>query len=131
MDTSTITALSQALDLGTARVQAISNNISNVSTPGYKRQDATFAALLSTAEAGDDVTEATPDPRQMTLDGAANRQSPTFVTQQSGQMRTDGNNVDIDAENSRLAGAEIYYQGAAQLISAQFAGLKYAISGGR
>ena len=112
MDTSTITALSQALDLGSARIQAISNNISNINTPGYKRQDATFAALLQSAEDSD---------------GSG---SPTLVTQRGGSMRPDGNNVDIDAETSRLAATEIYYQGASQLLAGQFSGLKYVISGG-
>jgi flagellar basal-body rod protein FlgB len=46
-------------------------------------------------------------------------------------MRADGNNVDIDTETSRMAATEIYYQGVSQLMSAQFAGLKYQISGGR
>ena len=114
MDTSTITALSQALDLGSARIQAISNNISNINTPGFKRQDATFAALLQSAEGGDD-------------DGD---KAPTLVTQRGGSMRPDGNNVDIDAETSRLAATEIYYQGASQLLAGQFSGLKYVISGG-
>ena len=132
MDTSTITALSQALDFGSARVQAISNNISNVNTPGYKRQDATFAALLDAASTGDDVTEAITDPRHHDARrGFGQRQSPTLTTQRSGQMRLDGNNVDIDAETSRLAAAEIYYQGASQLLTGQFASLKYAIAGGR
>ncbi len=112
MDTSTITALSQALDLGSARIQAISNNISNINTPGYKRQDATFAALLQSAEDSDGGT------------------APTLVTQRGGSMRPDGNNVDIDAETSRLAATEIYYQGASQLLAGQFSGLKYVISGG-
>ncbi len=120
MDTSTFTALSQALDLGSARLQAISNNLSNVNTPGFKRQDATFAALLQSAEDNDGIPP---------LDGEGD--GPTLVTQQGGSMRLDGNNVDIDAETSRMAAAEIYYQGASQLISGQFAGMKYAISGGR
>ena len=129
MDTSTITALSQALDLGSARVTAISNNISNLNTPRFKRQDATFAALLNSASAGDDVAENVTDPRHLTLEaGSADR--PTMTTQQSGQMRLDGNNVDIDAETSRLAAAEIYYQGASQLLAGQFSSLKYVIAGG-
>ena len=114
MDTSTFTALSQALDLGSARLQAISNNLSNINTPGFKRQDATFAALLQSAEGGDG-------------DGSG---SPTLVTQRGGSMRPDGNNVDIDAETSRLAATEIYYQGTSQLLAGQFSGLKYVISGG-
>jgi flagellar basal-body rod protein FlgB len=115
MDT-TISALSQALDLGTARLGAISNNLANVNTPGFKRQDATFAALLQDAQdAG----------------GDAGSTGPTLTTQRSGSMRPDGNNVDIDAETSRMAATEIYYQGAAQLLNMQFAGLKYEIAGGR
>ncbi len=128
----TISALSQALDLGSARLQAISNNLSNVNTPGFKRQDATFAALLQSAEAGDDLPMAVRDPRHLTLDeDGSGGGSPSLVTQRSGSMRPDGNNVDIDAETSRMAAAEIYYQGASQLLSGQFAGLKYAIAGGR
>ncbi len=132
MDTSTFTALSRALDLGSARLQAISNNLSNVNTPGFKRQDATFAALLQSAEGGDALAQAAPDPRHLTLDddGGGNK-APALVTQRNGSMRPDGNNVDIDAETSRMAAAEIYYQGAAQLLSGQFSGMKYAISGGR
>lgn len=131
MDTSTITALSQALDLGSARLQAISNNISNVNTPGFKRQDATFAALLQSAEGGDALPMTVTDPRHLTLDDIGGGGSaPALVTQTSGSMRPDGNNVDIDAETSRMAAAEIYYQGASQLLSGQFAGMKYVIAGG-
>ena len=123
MDTSTFTALSQALDLGSARLQAISNNLSNVNTPGFKRQDATFAALLQSAQDNDDLPPIDADDP----DSAG----PTLVIQQSGSMRPDGNNVDIDTETSRMAATEIYYQGVSQLMSAQFAGLKYQIAGGR
>jgi len=130
MDTSTITALSQALDLGSARIQAISNNISNINTPGFKRQDATFAALLQSAEGGDALAQAAPDPRHLTLGDDAGAGSTALVTQRGGSMRPDGNNVDVDAETSRLAATEIYYQGASQLLSGQFSGLKYVIAGG-
>lgn len=131
MDTSTITALSQALDLGSARLQAISNNLSNVNTPGFKRQDATFAALLHSAQSDGDLPQETTDPRHMTLDDDGGSESPALVTQRNGSMRADGNNVDIDAETSRMAATEIYYEGASQLISGQFASLKYVIAGGR
>lgn len=127
----TITALSQALDLGSARLQAISNNISNVNTPGFKRQDATFAALLQSAEGGDALPQAAPNPRHLTLDDDSRSGAPSLVTQRSGSMRPDGNNVDIDAETSQMAAAEIYYQTVSQLLSGQFAGTKYAIAGGR
>ena len=66
-----ISTLSQALDLGSARIQAISSNISNVNTPGFKRQDATFAALLDSAQSeggSGALAQAAPDPRDLTLD---------------------------------------------------------------
>ncbi len=133
MDTNPITALSQALDLGSARLSAISSNISNVNTPGFKRQDATFAALLDSAENdGNALAQATPDPRDLTMDGDPGQTGhPTLTTQQNGAMRPDGNNVDIDAETSRLAAAQIYYEGSAQLLSGQFSALKYVIAGGK
>ena len=132
MDTSPITSLSQALDLGSARLHAISSNISNVNTPGFKRQDATFAALLDSAQnGGGSLAQAAPDPRDLTMDDDPGQTShPTFTTQQNGAMRLDGNNVDVDAETSRLAAAEIYFQGATQLLTGQFANLKYVIKGG-
>ncbi len=131
MDTSTFTALSRALDLGSARLQAVSNNISNVNTPGFKRQDATFAALLQ--DASDTLPQETTDPRHLTFaDDPGNASAgPSMTTQSDGSMRADGNNVDIDAETSRLTAAEIYYNGAAQLMSGQFSAMKYVIAGGR
>ena len=133
MDTSPISALSQALDLGSARLQAISSNLSNVNTPGFKRQDATFAALLDSAQAGGgSLAQATPDPRDLALDDDPGQAGhPTLTTQQNGAMRLDGNNVDIDAETSRMAAAQIYYEGAAQLLSSQFSNLKFVIAGGK
>ncbi len=132
MDTSTFTDLSRALDLGSARLQAVSNNISNVNTPGFKRQDATFAALLQDASSPDSLPQETTDPRHLTFaDDPGNASAgPAMTTQSGGSMRADGNNVDIDAETSRLTAAEIYYQGAAQLMSGQFAAMKYVIAGG-
>lgn len=129
----TITSLSQALDLGSARLTAISNNISNVNTPGFKRQDATFAALLDSAQSdGSSLAQAASDSRDLTLDDDPDQTShPTLTTQQNGAMRPDGNNVDIDSETSRMAAAQIYYEGAAQLLSGQFSNLKYVISGGK
>ena len=130
MDTSPISVLSSALDFGSARLSAISSNLSNVNTPGFKRQDATFAALLDSAKSGT-LAQATSDPRDLTLsDDPGQSQHPTLTTQQSGAMRLDGNNVDIDAETSRMAAAQIYYEGAAQLLAGQFSNLKYVISGG-
>ena len=133
MDNSTISALSNALDFGSARIQAISGNLSNVNTPGYKRKDASFASLLEGQE-GVDPAPLAPrrtNPRHLSLDAGDFQTSPAITTQGGDSLRADGNNVDVDAEGARLAQAELFYNGAAQMIAGQFSGLKYVIAGGR
>jgi flagellar basal-body rod protein FlgB len=131
MDFSTINALKQALNTGSAQITAIANNMANVNTPGYKRKDVSFSDTLDDAQNDlQTVTLKKTDPRHMDTDDSP-PPSVNFVTDNSGSMRADGNNVDIDAESSRLAAASIYYQGAAQLMQNQFQGLKYVISGGQ
>ena len=124
--------LASALDFGSARLQAISNNLSNVNTPGYKRKDVSFDALLqSVSNADDALPMLRTDPRHMDADGTSGdtAPAPTIITEGGDAMRADGNNVDIDAEGSRLAAAQIHYQGVAQLMQGQFAALKYVIGG--
>ena len=126
----TLDALRQALDYGSARVQTIANNMANVNTPGYKRKDVSFSQVLDDAQSDlQMVSLKKSDARHMDSDDTPTS-SATVVTDSSGSMRADGNNVDIDAESSRLAAADIFYQGAAQLTQSHFAGLKYVISGG-
>ncbi|CDQ19748.1 Flagellar basal body rod protein FlgB [Halobacillus karajensis] len=43
---STFTSLENALDYSTAKNKAISNNIANVDTPGYKAKDVVFKDVL-------------------------------------------------------------------------------------
>jgi flagellar basal-body rod protein FlgB len=127
---STINALSRAMDYGSTLVQALDNNLSNINTPGYKRKDVSFAAALDDADdALQTATLKKTDPRHLDADDT-NPSASTIFTDTSGSMRADGNNVDIDAESTRLAAAEIFYDGAAQLTQSHFAGLKYVISGG-
>ena len=57
MDNSTINTLVSALDFGSARVEAISNNLSNYNTPGYKRKDVSFAKILEEASGNSDDSQ--------------------------------------------------------------------------
>ncbi len=131
MDNSTIAALTNALDFGSTRLQAISNNLSNINTPGYKRKDASFAALLDAQNSGDALrTSGQPvNARHLSLDGDADPSHPAITTQGGDSTRADGNNVDVDAEGARLAQAELFYNASAQMLAGQFSGLKYVIEG--
>lgn len=131
----TIAALTHALDFGSARLSAISANIANFNTPGYKRQDASFDAVLQNAEDGNGdnslLAGRQTNSRHLPLNEGDPTQSSVIVTQGGGAARADGNTVDVDAEGARLAEAEIAYNGAAQMIAGQFSALKYAITGGK
>ncbi len=131
MDNSTISALTNALDYGSVRLQAISNNLSNINTPGYKRKDASFAALLDAQNADDPqlTTGRLTNARHLSLSEDVDPAHPAIVTQGGDSTRADGNNVDVDAEGARLAQAELFYNGAAQMLAGQFSGLKYVIEG--
>lgn len=130
MDNSTISLL-RALDYGSAKQQAIANNMSNVNTPGYKRKDVPFTSLMQDAEDSfDTLSMRKSNPRHMDA-GETDPLTPTIVTDSSGSMRLDGNNVDIDVEAGRLAETQIFYQGAAQLLQSHYSAIKYVISGGK
>ncbi len=130
MDNSVISTLAGGLDFGSARLQALANNLSNVNTPGYKRKDVSFASLLDSVSQGNsgETVMARNDPRDLSPDVSS--PTPDIVTDNNGSMRADGNNVDVDVESGRLAAAQIYYQGTAQLLQGQFSALKYVIGGG-
>ena len=131
MDNSTIGALSRGLDFGSARLEAVSNNLANLNTPGYKRKDVSFQSMLDAASGGGDTLPLrVTDPRHIAPTDNSQNTVPGLTTDNSGAMRPDGNNVDVDAEGARLAATEIFYQGASQLLQGRFANLKYVITGG-
>lgn len=131
LDTPTLALLSKALDYASARQEALANNIANANTPGYRRKDASFADVLACAEGGDaermvQIDEIT---RRFFPGDKRGRSSVEIVESGEGAMRIDGNNVDMDAEMSRLAQNQIYYDTCSQMTSAQFVNLKSVIEG--
>lgn len=99
----------KALDAAWLRNEVISQNISNVNTPGYKKKSVAFEELLNDA-IGDQKLPAA-----------------KVVENNSTSTRRDGNNVDIDDEMAELAKNTIRYN---TLVSrAGFSSLKYIIRG--
>jgi flagellar basal-body rod protein FlgB len=114
-------ALRLTMDESALRQQAISSNIANVNTPGYQRvdistgfQQAYSDALtrLSNGESVDDMPDAT-----------------ITTASVQGPARPDGNTVQIEQEMVGLAQNSARYEFAAQMMSQNFHGIKYAISG--
>ena len=122
-----INVLDKAADASWLRNEAISNNIANVDTPGYKRQDVAFENEL--IRNLNKVEYDTMDARVYNM--KLSRIEPRVYTDASAySYRLDGNNVDIDTENVYMAENQITYNGLMQCIKSEFANLKAAMGSG-
>ena len=116
-----VNVLDKAMDASWLRNEAISNNIANADTPGYKRQEINFETQLA---------KALRHSRYKTMDAKVadvkmNRLNPITYTDYSGfSYRIDGNNVDPDTEGVYLAKNQVVYQGLYQSVSEEFKNLK-------
>ena len=116
-----INVLDKAADASWIRNEAIANNIANVNTPGYKRQDVNFEEQLRKAMKNSRYTSI--DERVANVD--LERLNPiTYRDHSTVSYRLDGNNVDIDTENVELASNQIRYQGLTDSITKHFQGLQ-------
>ncbi len=120
--------LEQALGAATLRQRVIANNIANVNTPGFKRSEVVFEEKLAAAMSGKPLPMARTHPGH--LPASREAAGPAIVTDTATSMRTDGNNVDIDAEMANTAKNQIYYNAVAQMLGRYYSNLKSAIKGG-
>lgn len=116
-----INLLDKAADASWLRESAITNNIANVDTPNYKRQDVDFESTLKRALTGSKYTSLDSKVSSLNLDDL----NATTYTDSSGySYRLDGNNVDIDTEESELASEQIRYSGLTDSISQEISRMK-------
>ena len=135
---SIINILEFGLDGSYARHKALTNNIANVSTPDYKREDVNFIDVLknnmgnmknNNSSNSGGLQKTNPNhisPNNNTdyrVRFKANRFSNTTY-------RNDGNNVDIDSEMAKLAKNNLYYNTLTQRISGKFSMLQEVIQKG-
>lgn len=115
-----INVLDKAADASWLRNEAIANNIANVDTPGYKRQDVSFESILQ-REMRDSRYTST-DAKVAGLDMKLLKPS-TYTDSADFSYRVDGNNVDIDTENMNLARNQIKYNALIASTNQEFARL--------
>ena len=122
-----INVLDKAADASWLRETAITNNIANVDTPGYKRQDVDFQSVLK-KELGR-TKYASLDQRMNQLNTGLNKLNvSTYTDAYNYSYRLDRNNVDPDTENVELASEQLRYQAITTSISSQFARMKAVMS---
>lgn len=130
-------AIVKSLDGLSLRSRAITNNVANIDTPGFKTSEVSFEEELAAA-----VNRPAPDTFQMVSTNQAHfglsMDRPNIEAIQakthalSGTtLRNDGNNVDIDREMVRLAETQIQFSAATAFTNLKFAQLRQAIYEGR
>ena len=116
-----VDVLDKAADASWLRNDAIGNNLANVDTPGYKRQDVAFESVLKKALGC--CRYKTMDAKVAAL--KTERLTPAVFTDHAGySYRLDKNNVDVDTEGVMLAENQLKYQGLMTGINQEFMNLQ-------
>ncbi|MDR1117334.1 MAG: flagellar basal body rod protein FlgB [Oscillospiraceae bacterium] len=124
--------LQNGLSAAWERNAVIRNNIANVETPGFKASNVEFESILARSlENGGFQGKKTRD-KHIAI-GADDAFSVRHaVTKSNGlSMRMDGNNVDIEAENVKLAQNTILYNTMLEKMNSELRRIKLAINEGR
>ena len=116
-----INVLEKAADASWLRNEAIANNIANVDTPNYKRQDVDFERVLA-RELGNNVLVDTDT--KVGRVNLSHLRVGTYTDAANFSYRLDGNNVDIENENVYLAQNQLKYQGLIKSITQEFQNLQ-------
>lgn len=116
-----INVLDRAADAAWQRNEAISNNIANVDTPGYKRQDVASESVLQQALGNNRYESMDDKVANVDLSRLRGR---AYLDYANYSYRLDGNNVDIENENVMLAENQLKYQGLISSINQEFTNLK-------
>lgn len=122
----TITGWLQGLS---RRQEATSNNIANIDTPGYKRQEVPFETALQRQIGQGSEQLTTTDPRQFSSGSKLRSQLGIDPAQLLTSSRLDQNNVDIEQEMITLSETQMRYQAATSALNIKLGTLKEVIRG--
>ena len=112
---------SNALLVNQSAIHVTGNNIANVDTPGYKRQDVAFESVLQQALGNNRYQSMDDKVANVNLSRLRGR---AYVDYANYSYRLDGNNVDIENENVMLAENQLKYQGLISSINQEFTNLQ-------
>ena len=109
------------------RQEASSNNIANIDTPGYARQEVHFETELQRLFGRGTTQMAATDARHFTGGSAMRDQLGMDPQQLLSSSRLDGNSVDIDQEMITLTETQMRYQAASQALSKKLGTIRTVI----
>ena len=118
-----VNVLKAAADASWTREEVLTNNIANVDTPNYKRQDVDFTTYLNSAlsRSNGGSSSLTNRVNNINYNDVAIR---TYTDNSTLSYRTDGNNVDLSTENVELAAEQINYNALIDSMNNEFSRFK-------
>lgn len=132
---SSVNLLKNGMQASWARNAVIRNNIANAETPGFKSSEVEFESifansLASTLKTGGFKPKLT---RSKHIDFSWNpiNMSPRIVKNEDTSMLFNENNVDIEAENVKLAQNSLYYNTLLTKLNGELARIKLAVREGK
>lgn len=125
--------LQTGLSASWTRNAVIRNNIANVETPGFKGSEVEFESLISDALNSSGFVGRKTRDRHLDIGGIAdiNSISPRVVEMKNTSMRMDENNVDIEAENAKLAQNSIQYNVLLEKLNSELNRIRLAVREGK
>ncbi len=121
-----VNVLKTAADASWLREEVLTNNIANVDTPNYKRQDIDFSTYLNSAIEASATPASTLTQKINNID-YDNISTRTYTDNSNLSYRLDGNNVDLSTENAELASEQLNYTALVDSINNEFSRMKAVI----
>ena len=118
-----VNLLKSAADASWTREEVLTNNIANVDTPNYKRQDVEFSSYLANALQRSGKNSSSLSQRVNNVDYKV-ISIRTYTDNSTLSYRTDGNNVDLSTENVELASEQINYNALIDSMNNEFSRFK-------
>lgn len=112
------------------RQEAISDNIANIDTPGYKRRQVDFeSALLAVLNGNTPRALSRTNARHLQAGGSAGGRPQAVTERLQIGSRNDGNTVSIEEDMALLAETQIRFQALTQSIGRRLTTLRTVIRG--
>ena len=121
-----VNVLNKAADAAWTRNDVLANNLANMDTPGYKRQDVDFESALKRELGSSKYIPLDKKVRGLNSDLSGLDVS-TYTDSSNYSYRLDRNNVDVDTEQVELASEQLRYEMLTTSINEEFNRMKLVL----
>lgn len=124
----TISKLEHGLTYATLKNKTITQNIANVDTPNYKTKDVSFQDVFNDAKKSS-ISAYRTDAKHYDFSIEIGKSG--VYSNENFRSRPNGNAVNMDAEQAKLAENTIYYNALIERLNSKFSTLNTVVKGGR